>query len=94
MIRYFRSAVAIYVSVCAQLDNSYGYPNEQTKTQRTLPPTSELPTDNGGRVYLSVNSEYCEFVLPSQILPGLIASGAVEELTEQQWREMFPPSMP
>lgn len=92
-MRYFRSAPAVYVSVCDQLDSAYGYPNAATKTARTLPLVADLPSDENGRVYLAIESSYCEFVLPSQLLPELIEAGAVEELTaDQYWAVMPKPS--
>jgi hypothetical protein len=90
-MRYFRSSPAVYASICEQLDSAYGYPNESTKTQRTLPPVSELPTDGEGRVYLAVSAEYCEFNLPSEMLPQLIAAGVVEEITAEQYAAILPP---
>lgn len=90
-MRYFRSSPAVYASICEQLDAAYGYPNESTKTQRTLPPVSELPADGEGRVYLAVSAEYCEFNLPSEMLPQLIAAGVVEEITAEQYAAILPP---
>lgn len=81
-MRYFRSTPAVYAQVCATLDAAYGYPNEETKTLRTLPLAEELPTDAEGRVYLAVSSEFCNYDLPAEILPQLLASGAVEEIDE------------
>ena len=77
-MRYFRSTPAVYADICAQLDAAYGYPNAETKTERTLPVS--LPADNQGRVYLAISADYCDFVLPSQMLSQLLASGAVEEI--------------
>lgn len=92
-MRYFRAAPAVYASVCEQLDAAYGYPNAATKTARTLPLVDDLVTDAAGLVYLAIESSYCEFVLPSQMLPELIAAGAVEELTaDQYWAAMPEPS--
>ena len=88
--RYFRSTPEIYDVVCGQLDASYGYPNESTKTQRTLPPASELPSGPDGRVYLAVDAEYCGFILPSAMLPQLIGSGAVEEIDEATYLQELP----
>ncbi len=88
--RYFRSTPEIYDVVCGQLDSSYGYPNESTKTQRTLPQANELPSDAEGRVYLAVDAAYCDFILPSAMLPQLIGSGAVEELDESTYLQEFP----
>ena len=81
-MRYFRSTAAVYASICAQLDAAYGYPNAEPKTERALPLASDLPTDGQGRVYLAISQEYCDYILPSEMLPGLLASGAVEEIDE------------
>lgn len=89
-VRYFRSSPAVYHGICEQLDAAYGYPNVETKTARTLPLASDLPSDAQGRVYLAVSDEYCEYVLPSQLLPQLLASGAVEEVTQAQYKALMP----
>ena len=89
-MRYFRSTPAVYISICAQLDAAYGYPNPETKTERTLPLASDLPSDSQGRVYLAISADYCEFILPSQMLPELIASGAVEEIDAAAYEAMLP----
>lgn len=86
MIRYFRASVAVYESICTQLDAAYGYPNEATKTQRTLPLAKELPSDDAERVYLPLKADYCNYILPSEILPQLLASGAVQEISESEYR--------
>jgi hypothetical protein len=89
-MRYFRAVPAVYASICAQLDAAYGYPNAETKTERTLPLVAELPTDAEGRVYLAVDASYCEFILPGQMMPDLIASGVVEEISEAVYRDSLP----
>ena len=90
MNRYFRSTTDVYLLVCSQLDSAYGYPNESTRTQRTLPAVADLPSDSDGRLYLAISAEYCSFDLPSQLLPQLIDMGAVEEITEQQYGSVTP----
>ncbi|NBW14453.1 MAG: hypothetical protein EBR82_41285 [Caulobacteraceae bacterium] len=90
MIRYFRSAVAVYQGVCDALDAAYGYPRPETLTDRTLPLVGSLPTDETGRVYLAVSAEYCEFNLPSELLPQLLASGQVEEITAEEYGAVLP----
>jgi hypothetical protein len=92
-MKYFRSTAAVYVAICQQLDAAYGYPNEATKTLRSLPPPEDLPTDEQGRVYLAIDAYYCDFILPSQLLPDLLTSGAVEEITTQQYDAVLPPSL-
>lgn len=89
-MRYFRSSPAVYAAICAQLDAAYGYPNAETKTLRTLPMGASLPTDAQGRVYLAITSEYCEYILPSQLIPELLASGAVEEIDPAAYVAVLP----
>lgn len=90
-MRYFRATPAVYADICAQLDAAYGYPNAETKTDRTLPLSLSLPADNQGRVYLAVSAAYCEYNLPSELLPQLIAAGLVEEITAAQYAAVLPP---
>ena len=79
--------------MCQQLDAAYGYPNAETKTLRALPLVSDLHHDSIGRVYISIEVEYCNYDLPSQLLPQLLASGAVEEISESEyWGEMPKPA--
>jgi hypothetical protein len=85
-MRYFRSTPAVYASICAQLDAAYGYPNAQTKTERTLPLADELPRDQAGRIYLAISADYCDYNLPAEMLPQLLASGAVEEITKADYQ--------
>ena len=92
--RYFRSTPEVYGGICQQLDAAYGYPNAETKTERTLPPLAELPVDGEGRVYLAISADYCDYVLPSQMLPQLLASGAVEEIDEATYQAAVQPQEP
>jgi len=89
-MRYFRTTPAVYAGICSQLDTAYGYPNAETKTLRTLPLAVDLPADGQGRLYLAVDAAYCDYILPGQMLPDLLASGAVEELTEAQYLAVAP----
>jgi len=89
-MRYFRASPAVYVGICQQLDAAYGYPNTETKTARTLELVDDMPFDSAGRVYLAIDAAYCEYVLPSQLLADMLASGAVEEIDEQTYRATLP----
>lgn len=89
-MRYFRSTPAVYADICGQLDAAYGYPNAETKTERTLPPASRLPSDAQGRVYLAISAAYCEYNLPSELLPQLLAAGLVQEITAAQYAAVLP----
>ena len=91
-MRHFRSLPTVYESIRSQLDAAWGYPNAETKTQTAIPPASELPMDGQGRVYLAISEEYCGYILPSQMLPELLARGAVEEISEAEYLATFPQS--
>lgn len=93
-MRYFRSTPAVYADICAKLDAAYGYPNAETKTLRTLPLVDDLPSDGQGRVYLAISAEYCDYNLPSELLPQLIAAGLAEELTDGQYAAVLLPEGP
>ena len=93
-MRHFRAAPAVYAEICRRLDEAYGYPNAETKTERALPLASELPTDLQGRVYLQIESEVCDSAVPSQMLPQLLASGAVEEIDEATYQAAVQPQEP
>jgi hypothetical protein len=41
-------------------------------------------------VYLAVSAAYCDYVLPGQMLPELIATGAVEEITAEDYAAVLP----
>lgn len=91
MTRYFRSTDEVLSLVNAKLDAAYGYPNEDTRTNTALPPAAECPHDAEGRVYLAVDGAYCDFILPSEMLPQLIDSGMVEEIDEATYGSILPP---
>lgn len=93
-MRHFRSSHAVYEQVRATLDAAWGYPNAETKTETAIPPASDLPTDEHGRVYLAISDAYCDYLLPSEMLPELLASGAVEEVDEAAYRAILPPFDP
>lgn len=90
-MRYFRSTAAVYGSICDQLNAAYGYPNAETKTERALPLMADLPADAQGRVYLAISADYCQYNLPAELLPQLVASGAVEEVTAAVYEALLPP---
>jgi len=83
--RFFRSTDAVYESIRAQLDAAYGYPNAETKTLTSITPAADALHDAQDRVYLAIASDYCDYNLPAELLPQLLASGAVEEITESEY---------
>lgn len=89
--RYFRSLPEVHEAVRSQLDAAWGYPAADGKTLTAIAPASGLPADGQGRVYLAISAEYCEYVLPSEMLPQLLASGAVEEVDAAAYAAVLPP---
>ena len=88
-MRYFRTAdAALYESIRLQLDAAWGHPNADTVT--CIDPVAVAPRDGQGRVLLAVNDEFCEYEAVAAVLPDLLASGAVTELTEAQYRAGLP----
>jgi hypothetical protein len=41
-------------------------------------------------VYLAISAAYCDYILPSEMLPQLLASGAVEEVTAAVYQAVLP----
>jgi hypothetical protein len=75
--RYFRTAdAALYEQVRLGLDAAW---NHQPPTT-CIDPAAVAPRDTAGRIVLAVNTEFTEFPAAAAILPGLLASGAVEEI--------------
>ena len=92
--RFFRSTDAVYDAIRSQLDEAYGYPNAETKTLTSITPAADAPHDAQGRVYLAISSDYCDYTLPAELLPQLLASGAVEEITEVEYLAAIMPPDP
>lgn len=90
MIRYFRSTDAVLEQVRLSLDSAWGFPDAGTKTSTALDPASTSPHDEQGRVYVVVSAAYCEYIMPSQMLPELLASGVVEEIDNAEYERVFP----
>lgn len=81
--RYFRTAdAALYEQVRLGLDAEWGHVPPTT----CIDPAAVAPRDAQGRIVLGVKPEFTEFPATAAILPDLLASGAVEEITEADYR--------
>ena len=90
-MRYFRTAdVALYESIRLQLDAAWGHPTPDGKTLTCFDPVAVAPRDSSGRVLLAVNDEFCTYDAVAAVLPGLIASGAVEEIDAAAYQPVPP----
>ena len=82
MARFFRTASdAVYEQARATLDAEWGLPDDKG-TATCIEPAATAPRDSQGRIVLAVNDEFCSFTVAVDLLPQLLASGAVEEIDE------------
>lgn len=85
-MRYFRTADAdLYESIRLQLDAAWGHPTADGSTVTCIDPVAVAPRDLSGRVLLAVRDEFVTYEPAASILPQLLASGAVEEITEAEF---------
>lgn len=88
--RYFAASPAVYESVRSQLDAAWGHPDGVTET--AFQPVGLAPRDATGLALLAVWSSFCEMADVAAVLPGLLESGAVEEITAAEFDACQPPS--
>jgi hypothetical protein len=55
-------------------------------TATCIEPAATAPQDTEGRILLAVQGWFCEFAEVASLLPQLLASGAVEEITEADYQ--------
>ena len=71
---------AVYEQVRLALDAAWGHPNAETNSVTCFDPAAVAPRDALGRILLAVRNEFCTYTVASEMLPQLLASGAVEEI--------------
>lgn len=86
-MRYFRCLAGdeAYEQIRQTLDAVWGHPNAETKTVTCIDPATVAPRDTQGRIILAVNDEFVAYPAAAEMLPQLLASGAVEEITEAEY---------
>lgn len=81
--RFFRTAdAALYEQVRLGLDAAWGHVPPTT----CIDPADAAPRDDAGRIVLAVRQEFTEFPPAAAILPDLLASGQVVEISEAEYR--------
>jgi hypothetical protein len=60
-------------------------PND-TGTVTCIEPAATAPRDAQGRIVLAVDDSFCTFTVAVDLLPQLLASGAVEEIDAATYR--------
>jgi hypothetical protein len=87
--RYFRTADAsMYEQIRLGLDAAWGHPTAGTVT--CIDPAAVAPHDAQGRILLAVKPEFTEFPAAAAMLPDLLASGQVVEITDAEYRASLP----
>jgi len=83
-MRFFRCLAgdAAYEQVRLSLDAAWGHPTPSGLTVTCIEPAATAPRDGQGRIVLAVTDEFADFHAAASMLPGLIASGAAEEIDE------------
>lgn len=83
--RYFRTAdTDLYEQVRLGLDAAWGHPSGGTVT--CIDPAAVAPRDAQGRILLAVKPEFTEFSAAAAIMPDLLASGQVVEISEAEYQ--------
>jgi hypothetical protein len=87
--RFFRTSDhSLYEQVRLVLDAAWGHSTPTT----CISPADVAPRDSNGRILLAVRQEFLDFAAVADMLPGLLASGVVEEITEAEyWATMTQP---
>jgi hypothetical protein len=81
--RFFRTSDAtLYEQVRLGLDAAWGH----TPPTTCIDPADVAPRDDAGRIVLAVRQEFTEFPAAAAILPDLLASGQVVEISEAEYR--------
>jgi hypothetical protein len=83
-MRYLRSADAVYEQARLSLDAAWGLPND-AGTVTCIEPAATAPRDAQGRIVLAVDDSFCAYTVAVDLLPQLLASGAVEEIDREAY---------
>jgi hypothetical protein len=82
--RFFRAEENAYELARATLDVAWGLPSHGQLT--CIEPAVTAPRRADGQVYLATYDTFCDYEAAAELLPQLLASGAVEEITEAEYR--------
>jgi hypothetical protein len=87
-MRYYRCEAGdeAYEQARLALDAAWGLPNTDTKTMTCIEPAATAPRDAQARIVLAVDDSFCAYTVAVDLLPQLLASGAVEEIDAATYR--------
>ena len=80
--RFFAATEDIYEMVRTSLDSAWSLPNDKGTKTCMRPLSDNPPRDSQGNVIVCVQSDWCEWEPATEMLPQLLASGAIQEITE------------
>ena len=83
--RFFRATESVYEQARATLDAAWGHPGPVAIT--CIEPAATAPRDAEGRVLLAVDVKFCNYSTAKDLLPQLLASGLVDEVTEGDYSQ-------
>lgn len=88
--RYFRSDSATYEAMRLHLNAAWGLPTPGTSNCILPADDPAAPRDAQGRVYLAVHAEWCDWPAVAAVLPEMLESGAVAEVTREDYLAALP----
>jgi hypothetical protein len=88
--RFFKSDETTYEQIRLGLDAAWGH-GVGTGTVTCFEPAATAPRDSDGLVVLAVRAEFCDYEAVAAVLPGLLASGTVVEISESEYRAAVMP---
>ncbi len=89
-MRYFREETpGVYEHVRSALDKAWALPNDKGTTTCIRPAASAL-RDADGRIVVALKPFFCDWEPAATLLPQLLASGAVEEITQAEYQAALP----
>jgi len=87
MQRFFKSSPAVYSGVLANLDAAWGFPKQGFS--HCFLPLNYAP-QSGGFAFLAIQSADADMEPAASMLPDLLASGQVVEVTAADYRAAMP----
>lgn len=84
-MRFFKSTDGVYEQARAALDAAWGLPNA-SGTATCIEPAATAPRDDSGQLLLAVDDEFCSWEPAATMLPQMLDSGSVIEITLTQYR--------
>lgn len=90
-MRFFRiDSDALYEQVRLSLDAQWRHVPPVT----CVDPAAVAPRDANGQIVLSVRAEFTRYDAVAAVLPSLLASGAVVEITRDEYMAAMPQETP